>query len=126
MDEEHFLGMRAAKRTNYDMIYKVDKVQRVLDVQVKPIMQKMYYKLLSDLKNGVKSSPIFKHHIDFIANHHYKAKKPYFESTEPNQIVVDYMASMTDDYCTELYHFLFPNDNVDFKYHGYFEDLYLR
>ena len=126
MDEEHFLGMQAAKRTNYDMIYKVDKVQRVLDVQVKPIMQKMYYKLLSDLKNGVKSSPVFKHHIDFIANHHYKAKKPYFESTEPNQIVVDYMASMTDDYCIELYHFLFPNDNVDFKYHGYFEDLYRR
>lgn len=124
MDEEHFLGMQAAKRTNYDMIYKVDKVQRVLDVQVKPIMQKMYYKLLSDLKNGVKSSPVFKHHIDFIENHHYKAKKPYFESTEPNQIVVDYMASMTDDYCIELYHFLFPNDNVDFKYHGYFEDLY--
>ena len=124
MDEEHFLGMQAAKRTNYDMIYKVDKVQRVLDTQVKPIMQRMYYKLLSDLKRGVKSSPIYKHHIDFISNHHYKAKKPYFESTEPNQIVVDYMASMTDDYCTELYHFLFPNDNVDFHYHGYFEDLY--
>ena len=42
---------------------------------------------------------------------------------EPNQIVVDYMASMTDDYCTELYKHLFPNSNVDIKYHGYFEDL---
>ena len=24
----------------------------------------------------------------------------------------------------ELYRYLFPKDNVDFKYHGYFEDLY--
>ena len=124
MDEEHFLGMQAAKRTNYDMIYKVDEVQRVLDVQVRPLMQKMYYKLLSDLKNGVKSSPIFKHHVDFVTGHHYKGRLPYFENTELNQIVVDYMASMTDDYCIELYHYLFPSDNVDFKYHGYFEDLY--
>ena len=41
------------------------------------------------------------------------------------QIVVDYMASMTDDYCAELYKYLFPKSNVDIKYHGYFEDLVL-
>ena len=29
----------------------------------------------------------------------------------------------TIKYCTELYKFLFPNSNVDIKYHGYFEDL---
>ena len=122
MDEEHFLGMQAAKRTNYDMIYKVDKVQRVLDEQVRPMMQKMYYKLLSDLKGGVKSSPIFKHHIDFVLGNHYKSRTPYLE-TEANQIVVDYMASMTDEYCIGLYRFLFPNDKMEFEYHGYFEDL---
>ena len=33
------------------------------------------------------------------------------------------MASMTDDYCTELYEYLFPNSNVHINYHGYFEDL---
>ena len=122
MDAEHFQGMRAAKRANYDLIYKVDRVTKVLDEQVKPIMQKMYYKLLSDLKNGVKSSPVFKHHIDFVSGNHYAAKMPYIE-TEPNQIVVDYMASMTDDYCAELYKYLFPKNNVELRYHGYFEDL---
>ena len=45
------------------------------------------------------------------------------ENSEPNQIVVDYMASMTDDYCAELYHFLYPDSSIDIKYHGYFEDL---
>lgn len=122
MDSEHYLGMKAAKQKNYDMIYKADKVAKVLDEQVRPIMQKLYYKLLSDLKGGVKSSPIYKHHVDFVQGNHYAAPTPYIE-TEPNQIVVDYMASMTDDYCTELYHFLFPNDNTDIRYHGYFEDL---
>ena len=122
MDSEHYQGMRAAKKTNYDMIYKVDKVAKVLDDTVKPMMQRMYYQLLFDLKNGNKSSPIYRHHVDFVQGNHYAAKAPYIE-TEPNQIVVDYMASMTDDYCTELYHYLYPDSSLDINYHGYFEDL---
>ena len=50
-----------------------------------------------------------------------KGQKHYPERIK--QIVVDYIASMTDDYCTELYKFLFPNSNIDIKYHGYFEGL---
>ena len=123
LDYEHYQGLAEAKRKNYDMIYKAEGVAKVLDDIVKPFMQRMYYRLLSDLKNGVTLSPIFKHHIDFVQNnHYYTSVMPYIE-TEPNQIVVDYMASMTDDYCTELYHFLFPNDPLDLSYHGYFEDL---
>ena len=75
------------------------------------------------LKTGKKSSPIYKHHIDFVMNNHYGAKDGSYLETEPNQIVVDYMASMTDDYCAELYKHLFPSSNIDIKYHGYFEDL---
>lgn len=123
LDFEHYQGLAEAKRKNYDMIYRAEGVAKVLDDIVKPFMQRMYYRLLSDLKGGVTSSPIFKHHIDFVQNNHYYASPmPYIE-TEPNQIVVDYMASMTDDYCAELYHFLFPNDPLDLSYHGYFEDL---
>ena len=122
MDAEHYLGMKEAKKVNYEQIYKTEKISKVLDETVKPMMQNLYEKLLSDLKAGDKSSPVFKHHIDFVSGNHYAAKTPYIE-TEPNQIVVDYMASMTDDYCTELYKFLFPNSRVDITYHGYFEDL---
>ncbi len=122
MDSEHYLGMKNAKKTNYEMIYKQEKVTKLLDGTVKPMMQKLYYHLLDDLKKGNKSSPVFKHHIDFVAGNHYAAKAPYIE-TEPNQIVVDYMASMTDDYCAELYKFLFPNSHIEVDYHGYFEDL---
>ena len=122
LDKEHYLGLKEAKKVNYEQIYRIEKVTHVLDNTVKPMMQNMYKKLLSDLKEGNKSSPIFKHHIDFVQGNHYAAKTPYIE-TEPNQIVVDYMASMTDDYCTELDEYLFPNSNVHIKYHGYFEDL---
>ena len=121
MDMEHFKAMRSAKKVNYDMIYKTDKVSGLLNQKVKPVMQKMYYQLLSDLKQGRKSSPVFKHHIDYVLKSRYSSKD-YIE-TEPNQIVVDYMASMTDDYCTELYKFLFPKETLDIGYHGYFDDL---
>ena len=122
MDAEHYELMRTAKRDNYALIYNTEKVSKVLDERVKPFMQKMYMKLLSDLKAGNKSSPIFKHHIDFLTNNHYSPRLPYLE-TEPNQIVIDYMASMTDDYCTDLYNYMFPDKPVDLHYHGYFEDL---
>lgn len=122
LDKEHYIGLKEAKKTNYEQIYKIEKVTNVLDNTVKPMMQNMYMRLLSDLKEGKKSSPIFKHHVDFVSGNHYAAKTPYIE-TEPNQIVVDYMASMTDDYCTELYEYLFPNSNIHIQYHGYFEDL---
>lgn len=122
LDEEHYRGMRNAKRDNYEQIYRRDNVSKVLDESVKPMMQRLYYKLLSDLITGKKSSPIYQHHVDFVVENHYANRYPYME-TEPNQIVVDYIASMTDDYCTELYKFMFPKSNFDIKYHGYFEDL---
>ena len=121
MDKEHYDGMRWAKRRNYEQIYKKDTVTGVLDETVKPMMQNMYSKLLKDLKDGVKSSPIYRHHIDFILQNKYVTTN--YLDTEPNQIIVDYMASMTDDYCTELYGYMFPDKPIDFHYHGYFEDL---
>ncbi|MBQ7356939.1 MAG: HD domain-containing protein [Clostridia bacterium] len=122
LDAEHYNGIRESKRTNYEQIYKNEKVARVLDETVKPMMQKLYYKLLLDLKSGDKSSPVYRHHVEFVEGNHYSAKTPYVE-TEPNQIICDYIASMTDDYCIELYKYLFPTSNAEIKYHGYFEEL---
>ncbi len=122
MDAEHYEGMKNAKRINYEQIYHSEDIAKVLEGTVKPMIEKLYFKLLSDLKEGRKSSPIFGHHVDFVSANHYAAEKPYIE-TEKNQIVVDYIASMTDDYCAELYNYLFPDSNIDIKYHGYFERL---
>ncbi len=121
MDEEHFSALKQAKSDNYDLIYKTEKVETVLKETVKPMMRDIYERLLLDLERGNKESPIFKHHIDFINNKvHYPREIPY-EQTEKNQIVVDYIASMTDDYFIELHGFLFPDSKLKVEYKGYFE-----
>ena len=122
LDEEHYTGLKNAKRSNYEQIYLRDNVTRVLEETVRPMIQQMYYKLLDDLTCGRKSSPIFSHHVDFVMQNHYAPKRSYLE-TEPNQIVVDYIASMTDDYCAELFSYMFPESTINVKYHGYFEDI---
>ncbi len=119
MDEEHFEALKKAKADNYSLIYKQEAVGEAYDI-VKPMMGELYNKLLSDLENGKKSSPIFTHHIDYVNEAHYKRTIPY-EETEPNQIVVDFIASMTDDYFVDLYAYLFPKSTKKILYKGYFE-----
>ena len=119
MDQEHFDALRKAKSDNYSLIYKQEKVGEAYNT-IKPMMTEMYEKLLEDLIKGDKSSPIFTHHIDYVNQAHYTREIPY-EETEPNQIVVDYIASMTDDYFIDLYAFLFPESQKRIIYTGYFD-----
>ncbi len=120
MDTEHFEALKKAKTDNYEQIYKSDSVSHKLQNTVSPMMGEIYEKLLEDLKNGNKSSPIFTHHIDYVNKAYYKRNTPYID-TEPNQIVVDYIASMTDDYFLDLYAHLFPKSNSKIIYKGYFD-----
>ena len=120
MDEEHFEALKKAKNDNYELIYKNDSVKDDMYSVVKPMMNEIYEKLLEDLSLNHTDSPIFTHHIAYINKAHYKRDMPY-EQTEPNQIVVDYIASMTDDYFIELYHYLFPNSDKKIEYRGYFD-----
>lgn len=120
MDAEHFEALKKAKADNYALIYKNDIVKAEMESTVKPMMSEMYEKLLDDLTNENKSSPIFTHHINYINKAHYKREAPY-EQTEPNQIVVDYIASMTDDYFIDLYAHLFPKSDLKITYKGYFD-----
>ena len=121
LDAEHYKSMSMAKRDNYEQIYKKDHVSKILDETVRPMMHRMYYQLLADLKAGKRSSPIYKHHVDFVLANHYAHSKPYME-TEPNQIVVDFIASMTDSYFIELHGYLFPNSGLRVEYKSYFDN----
>ena len=120
IDNEHFAALKKAKADNYELIYKNDSVKSDMRETVKPMMAKVYERLLSDLINGNFTSPIFTHHIDFVNKAHYKRDIPY-EKTDPNQLVTDYIASMTDDYFVDLYSYLFPNDKLRIEYKGYFD-----
>ena len=120
MDENHFEALKKAKADNYMLIYKNDSVNDVLQNTVKPMMSDVYTKLLDDLIKGNLASPIFSHHIDYVNSAHYARSIPY-ESTEPNQIVTDYIASMTDDYFIDLYEYLFLGSDKKITYKGYFD-----
>ena len=122
MDKRHFEALKSSKRDNYAMIYENNATRARLDVSIRPMMAEIYGQLLDDLKQEKKTSPIFKHHIDYVNQTYYTRQKPY-EVIEPNQIVVDYIASMTDDYLIDLHRFLFPDSKLTAEYTGYFDDL---
>lgn len=120
MDKRHFEALQTSKRDNYRFIYENAATRAKLDETAKPMMAEIYGQLLDDLKNNCKSSPIFRHHINYVNKTYYNRQTPY-ENTEPNQLVVDYIASMTDDYFIDLHKYLFPNSKYTVKYSGYFD-----
>jgi len=120
MDEEHFKALSKAKQENYKKIYLTPAVTEKFNSTIKPMMTDIYEKLLSDLLSGDRTSPIFTHHIAYVNKAHYERDIPY-EDTEPNQLVVDYIASMTDDYFIDLHRHLFPTSPHKIEYKGYFD-----
>ena len=109
-----------AKKINSALIYKNDRVRAKMEEVVRPMMEEMYARLLSDLVGKRYASPIFTYHIRYVNEAHYRRALPY-EDGEPNRIVTDYIASMTDDYFVDLYAYLFPDSRRRIEYHGYFD-----
>ncbi len=120
LDSKHFQALKASKKDNYALIYDSAANRAKLKTTVKPMMQEIYDRLLGDLLVGDRTSPIYTHHIDYINKSYYKRRAPY-ELCEPNQIVVDYIAGMTDNYFIELHRYLFPDSEHKVEYKGYFE-----
>ncbi len=120
MDDDHFDALKKAKENNYRLIYKTENVESDFDEIVKPMMTLLYNKLLEHLITKKSDSPVFKHHIEYVNKAHYSRQKPY-EEEDPNQIIVDYIASMTDDYFIDLFGYLFPDSNLKIEYKGYFD-----
>ena len=119
LDAEHFDGLKTAMRENYALIYNNAEVKRKTDRILAPAMNKLYSKLLDDLKKGDRSSPVFTAHIDYVNKSRYKRDFPYEEN--PNDdIVTDFIASMTDDYFISLFKALFPDNGYEINYKNYF------
>ena len=124
MDGPVFDALTKIKNRNTEHIYEHDAVVGTYNAAIKPMMDNMYGQLLEDVEKRVFSSPVFRHHINngAVTKCYRNASRQITE--EPNQIVVDYIASMTDDYFIDLYRFLFPGDllNKTINYHTYFEN----
>lgn len=118
LDEEHFNSLLMAKSDNYKHIYGTNEIKDIVAPMFELIYEKLYKELLDENENGI----MYRHHIELIknANKHYEGND--YLKTEKNQIVVDFIASMTDDYFIDLYEFLFPNKQK-IKYISYFDKI---
>ena len=119
MDRAYFDALSEAKKINYQMIYLKD--QQLYAKVIQPMMEQIYGCLLRDVIDGKETSPIFTHHILPIEQSPYRQNMPPYRLEEKDQIVVDYIASMTDDYFLDLYAYLYPKSDLKIQYIGYFD-----
>lgn len=120
MDEIHFKALKKAKRDNYELIYITgDNTQRYHDI-IRPMFRKLYDKIFLELTSENMSSPVYKHHIAVIENALQFRGGSDYRKTNPDQITVDFIASMTDDYFIDLYEYYFGKSQIE--YISYFHD----
>lgn len=120
LDDELFMELRRAKSDNYRFIYDNEQVSKKIGETIEPMFEKVYRRILADLKEGNKNSPVYTHHIKLINDWRKFYKGEPYESTLPDDITVDYIAGMTDDYFVELYYHMFPKAK-QIKYISYFD-----
>ena len=124
MSEAAFADLKLAKRQNYELIYDNEGWRAGSGNVVGEMFARMYARLLDDLTAGREESPIFTHHARYLERKSRSiSAEAYLRDTEPNQVVVDYMASMTDRYFMALWRHLFPDDKHDVIARGYCADL---
>lgn len=122
LDDEYYQAIKATKNENYKKIYFNKAVEKTYKDSIAPMMHQLYDKLLKDLETDTKSSIIYSHHVDYVVrNSKAYGGEHYLEETEKNQIVVDYIASMTDDYFIDLFQYLFPKSSYKIEYISYFD-----
>ena len=117
MDEEYFEALSRAKSENYERIYNNPLVDSVYH-NIKPMFEAVYEELLCQAERKDENSLLFRHHMNYPPSN--KRSVEEYVKEEPNQIVVDFISSMTDDYFLALYHELFPTGKYDVPFRGYF------
>lgn len=123
MSRQAFDDLKLAKKQNYQIIYSKEGMIDNTSNIVEKMFEEMYSRLLDDLLSENMDSPIFEHHIkSLVKNSHSITTEDYLQQ-EPNRIVVDYIASMTDSYFINLYEYLFPESQNRILTRDYCSDL---
>ena len=120
MSEELFCELRRAKRENYAKIYSAGGIEGKDEETLREAFERVYDRCLFDLKAGDESSFIFKHHIKRVTEALSYYGHTYDWQCDLDQTVVDYIASMTDDYFIELACKLF--DDLHFPQRTYINE----
>lgn len=119
MDSEVFESLMRIKEDNSQRIYHSPQAHERLDEIVQPMMERLYDRFREDVISGNEDSFIWRHHIHSWV---MQFNEGYVDDNVPDDIVVDYLASMTDEYFIDLFNFLYPEEAVADKdlYHSYF------
>ena len=125
MDEEYYEMLVTAKKENGKLIYMNADKEGLYKTSIAPMMEQLYEHFLLDLKAHNEESLIYKHHIKQVKaiNEGYPERALPYEEEEANQLVVDYIASMTDDYFVDVYKYIFPKSKLEVRYRGYFDEV---
>ncbi|MCD7872441.1 MAG: HD domain-containing protein [Clostridiales bacterium] len=120
LSKEAYNMLKSAKLENNRVIYQNEAINSQYNEIIKPMFSELYYKLLNDIINKNEESIIYRHHIKFILQSKKYYSQDDYLAEEPNQIVADFIASMTDDYFIALHEKCFPNSKYKIKYKSYF------
>jgi len=107
MDPEVFEAMVAIKDLNSAQIYSSAEAHHTLDTHIEHMMRKVYFRCLADLEAEDEESWIYRHHLNSWV---MKYNRAYRYEQQPDDMVVDYIASMTDDYFIDLYNAMYPEE----------------
>lgn len=123
LSKEVFEDLKRAKKQNYEYIYLKEGVLSGAGNIVQDMFADMYEKLLDDCTQKRADSPLFKHHLANLCAKSRSITEESYLKEDANQIVVDYIASMTDSYFISLYAFLFPKSDKQIIAQDYCADL---
>lgn len=112
------------QRENNEKIYQRPEMTEQYENIVRPMMKKMYDLFLNDLYKENTASLIYKGYLNLYVGTFYKRDNGDLSEKRYSDIVVDFIASMTDDYFLEAFHYLFEADelNTKVKFVGYFDN----
>lgn len=122
MSREIFEDLVVAKKQNAELIYKKEGMSEDANLNLEKMIARLYEKFLDDVKSHDESSPVYTHHITSLMRNSNKISLDEYLAQDPNDIVVDYLASMTDTYFMAAYNHCFPNSQTDIFTRGYFHN----
>ena len=120
MSEEAFLEMRRSKRENYEKIYGAGEVNGDFSAEVAELFGELYEHELAALVAADESAAIFAHHVRPTERRLAFYGREYDWESDPDQTVVDFISSMTDDYFMATCEAVFPHVAGIFPSRGYF------
>jgi dGTPase len=108
MSPDVFKDVKIAKQQNNELIYEREGMSGDSSELAREMFAELYDCLLADARKRDASSPVFRHHIANLSSNSRAFDTEAYLAQDPNRIVCDYIASMTDDYFMELYAYKFP------------------